>query len=192
MNSHECLWALISTHVHTWALMSTHKYGAMAQWALMSADERPWPHGAMLMTAFELSWVLIAPWPQAHECSWTLMSAHWQSGTLMAALGCLFVPMNANECSWVPMIAHEKRIGEAMNTHELGPWSNEHSWELKNSHGHGTMGPWALIITHEHSLCHSTILMNAHECSWAHMSAYESSWEFMSAELLHWTINKKC
>ena len=145
----------------------------------MNNDECPWPHGTMLMTAFELSWVFIAPWPKAHECSWTLMSAHWQSGTLMAALGCLFVPMNANECSWVPMIAHEKRIGEAMNTHELGPWSNEHSWELKNSHGHGTMGPWALIITHEHSLCHSTILMNAHECSWAHMSAYESLWELM-------------
>ena len=61
----------------------------------MSVDERPWPHGAMLMTAFELTCVLIAPWPQAHECSWTLMSAHWQSGTLMVALGCLLVPMSA-------------------------------------------------------------------------------------------------
>ena len=110
----ECSWALISTHVHPWALMSTHKYGAIAQWALMSADERPWLHGAMLMTAFELSWVLIAPWPQAHECSWTLMSAHWQSGTLMVAFGCLLVPMSANGCSWGPVIAHEKQLGEAM------------------------------------------------------------------------------
>ena len=146
----------------------------------------------MLMTAFELSCALIAPWPQDHECSWTLMRAHWQSGTLLVALGCLLVSMSANGCSWVPMIAHEKQLGEAMNTHELGPWSNEHTWELKNSNEHGAMGPWALIITHERSFYHSTILKNAHECSWAHMSAYESSWEFMSAELLHYsTINKQ-
>ena len=71
-------------------------------------------------TAFELSCVLIAPCPQAHECSWTLMSAQWQSGTLMIALGCLLVPMSAKGGSWVPMIAHEKQLGEAMNTHELG------------------------------------------------------------------------
>ena len=155
--------------------MSIHKYGAMAKWALKSNDECPWPHGTMLMTAFELSWVVIAPWPQAHECSWTLMSAQWQSGTLMVALGCLLVPMSANGCSWVPMIAHEKQLGEAMNTHELGAMEQ---WALKGakrSHEQGAMEPWVLIITYECSLCHSTILMSAHKCSWVHMSAFKSS-----------------
>ena len=87
----------------------------------MSADERPWAHGAMLMTAFELTCVLIAPWPEKHECSWKLIRAYWQSGTVMVALGCLFLPMSVNGCSGVPMIDHEKQKGEAMNTHELGP-----------------------------------------------------------------------
>ena len=48
------------------------------------------------------------------------MNAHWQSGTLMVAFGCLLVPMSANGCSFGPVIGHEKQLGEAINTHELG------------------------------------------------------------------------
>ena len=97
----------------------------------MSAHERLRHHAAMLLSAFELSWVLIA---QAHECSWALMRAHWQSGTLMVALGCLLVPMSANGCSWVPMIDHEKQLREAMNTQNLSEggvveiWHMNYSW----------------------------------------------------------------
>ena len=153
MNSHECPWALMCAPEHSCALKSTHNYDVMAQWVLMSADECPWPHGAMFIAAFELSLVFIAQWPQDHECSWTLMSTHWQSGTLMIALGCLLVPMSANGCSWVPMIAHEKQLGEAMNTHE--PWDME-QWALMRAQKqswawcHGAMGThhysWALIV----------------------------------------------
>ena len=53
-----------------------------------------------------------------------------------------------------------------MSTHEqqwtlmsLGPWSDEHSLELKSSLEHGPMMPWALISTHERFWCHSTILV---------------------------------
>ena len=176
----------MSSHEHSCVLMSTHKYSAMAKWVLMSADERLRPHAAMLLTAFELSWVLIAPWPQAHECSWTLMKAHWQSGTLMVALGCLLVPMSANGCSWVPTIAHEKPLGEAINTHGLGAIKQ---WALMRAVM--SMVPWGNG--------HSLLLMSAH-CAiapylWVLMSAYECLWELMRVHEC-WTaslINKqKC
>ena len=141
-NIHAHSWVPMSAHKHSYVLRSTQKYGVMAQWELMSADECQWPHGAMLMAAFELSWVFFSPWPQDHKCSWTLMSTHWQSGTLMGALGCLLLPMISNRCSWVPMIANEKQLGESMNTLELGAMS----WAWC----HGVMGThhysWALIV----------------------------------------------
>ena len=74
----------------------------------------------------------------------------------------------------------------------LGPWSNEHSWELKNTHEHGAMGSWTLIFTHEHSLCHSTIIMSAHECLWVFMSVQEGPWVIISANECSWCHSHVC
>ena len=148
-------WALISMVLWhnecTWVLMSTH--GLMASWAwLLNSHECLLLHCPKLMSVHGRLWELIGN----QEHSWS-MSANW--------------------CSWVTMIAHEKQLWKAMNTHELGVMEQWALMRGKHSHEDGAMGPWAwaLIITHERSLRHSTILMSAHECSWPHMSAYESS-----------------
>ena len=132
MNSHECPWALISTHVRSGALISMVLWHNECSLAIRNT------HGC--------SWLLTS----ANECQWVLMSAH--------------------DCSWKAVrriLEHSWAWGHgAMSTHE-------------SSKAVMSMVPSALIITHERSLCHSTILMSAHECSWAHMSACESSWALM-------------
>ena len=70
----------------------------------------------------------------------------------------------------------------------LAPLSNEHYWEIKNNHEHGTMGPWVFISTHESSWHNSTILMSACECSYTHLSGYENSWALLTGHE-GWTVS---
>ena len=137
------LWVLMSAHGHSWALISVGQWLYKLSLVLVRANG-PMTACSWLLLSSPL--VLIAHWRQVHENSWLLMGVHEQSWALLSTHQHSWTLISSQEQQGVLMIAQE-HLWPALNTHELGPWSNGHSWELKGSHEYGLMGPWALIST---------------------------------------------
>ena len=147
-------------HESSWVLMSVHSLITTCSWLLLKS------HGCSLLIA--------------HDCLSLRLSALWQSGILMASVGCLLVLRSANGCSWVLNIAYEHHSWEAINTHELGAIEQ---WTLMRAQKQSSRWqPWdnwhpsAFISTYGAITPYSWVLVSAHAHTWELKSTQESAW----------------
>ena len=148
MSSNEHSWMLISAHQRSLALMSIHEFVLrhhQSSRVLMSANGPMAPRSWLLLSSHECSLLYGAKLMSVHGCSWLLMAAHEHLWLILAAYVCIWVLTGAFECLWLYMSTHQ----QPWTPMSLGPWSIEHSWELKISDELGVMGPWALVSTHK-------------------------------------------